>query len=236
MIEKKLFVSGLFVLALAAATHGGTFAEQFLTASPAAAADLSSGISPSKTYTHLVDWGSDDGGAVVNGVTLIPDVGGAGSNFTLTGTNNIFQNNPSNNYDTTSGMFDLNDDFLFTGSIPPAQTLTLTGLTGGRTYIISHYLSNGWNGAQQVLDGDDDGFGFNTLTTDRGDASGPKVIRYTYTQAPGDTDFQMTFTAVNSVDGFHHYAFTNELVIPEPLSLGLLGAGALGLLSRRRRA
>jgi hypothetical protein len=238
MIEKKLFVSGLFALALASATHGGTFVEQFLTASPAAAADLSSGISASQTYTHLVDWGTNDGGAVVNGVTFPGTEGGVtGTNYTLTGTNNIFQDQTSNNYDPTSGMFDLTDDFLFTGSIPPAQTLTLTGLVGGRTYTISHYQSSGWNGAQQVLDGDDDGFGFNTLTTDRGDASGPKVIRYTYTQAPGDTDFQMTFTAVNAVDGFHHYAFTNELVgVPEPLSLGLVGVGALGLLSRRRRA
>jgi hypothetical protein len=36
MIENKLFTSGLVLLALVSTAQAGTFAEQFLTASPAA--------------------------------------------------------------------------------------------------------------------------------------------------------------------------------------------------------
>jgi hypothetical protein len=234
MIKNKLFNSGLLALALVSSARAGTWIEQFLTPSPAAAADASSGISPSKTYTHAIDWGSSDGGSVVNGVTLTAS-GPTGSNYTLTGASTVYPMPNGNAYDPASGMFDLTDDFIFGGGA--LQTLTLTGLTPGRTYTISHYQSNGWNNAMQILDGDDDGLGFNTQTFDRGDATTPKVIRYTYTQAAGDSNFVMTFQAANNTDGMHHYAFTNELVgVPEPMSLGLLGVGALGLFSRRRRA
>lgn len=234
MIQTKSLTSGLIILALASFAHGGTWLEEFLITSPADAADASSGISTSKIYTHAVDWATDDGGAVVNGV-VFGEGGTFGSNYTLDGTNNVFQNNPANSFHGASGMFDLNDDFFFTGPGAPNQILTLTGLTGGQTYTISHYLSQGWAGAIQDLDGDDDGFGFEVYSTDRGDASAPKVIRYTYTQAPDDTDFQMTFVAQDGANGFHHYSFTNE-VIPEPGSAALLGLGALSLLARRRRA
>lgn len=224
--------------------HAGVWSTSPLVASPAAAADSSSGISASKIYTHAVDWGSDDGGAVINGVTLVsaPRTTGdgimadvVGANFILSGTTHTFQNNPSNNYDPASGMNDMNDDFLFSGGagVSPFQTLTLTGLTGGVPYIMSSYVSNGWNGAPQILSADDPGF--SSVTYDRGDPAGPKVISYSYTLDPGDTDIVFTFDAANDADGFHHYGFTNERLVPEPAALGLLAAGTLGLLARRRR-
>src|SRR5688572_32774367 len=178
LMKNNLFAAAaLACLGAVGSAHAGNFLEQFLTPSPAGAADASSGISLSKTYTHLVDWGTDDGGAIVNGV-VFTEGAVVGSNYTLSGTNNIFRNNPSNNYDPASGMFDLHDDFFFTGNQPPLQTLTLTGLTGGTSYILSLYLSNGWQGAPQILVGDDDGIGFNTMTKARGDGTGSKVICY----------------------------------------------------------
>ncbi|MGI8605391.1 MAG: PEP-CTERM sorting domain-containing protein [Verrucomicrobiales bacterium] len=234
----SLFMGGRKLVALvgligcvAIPVRAGVWSEAPLVASPAAAADASSGISASKIYTHAVDWATDDGGAVVNGVTL-GEGSAVGSNYTLTGTNFVFQNNPSNTFDSASGMFDLNDDFLFTGQQSPIQTLTLSGLTGGTPYIMTTYLSQGWNGAQQILSADDPGF--TTLTTDRGEPGNPKMISYSYMLDPGDTDVVFTFDAVNDADGFHHYAFTNE-VVPEPMGLGLLAMGAIGLVARRRR-
>lgn len=244
MGRKFVAFAGLFGC-VAMPVQAGVWSEAPLVASPAAAADLSSGISTTKIYTHAVDWGSDDGGAVINGVTLVAAQRTAGdgvladlvgSNFTLSGTTHTFQNNPANNYDPASGMFDMNDDFLFSGGagVSPFQTLTLTGLTGGVEYIMSSYVSNGWNGGIEILSADDPGF--TSITTDRGDAAGPKVIRYRYMLDPGDTDIVFTFDAADDANGFHQYGFTNERLIPEPAALGLLAVGTFGLLARRRRS
>ena len=238
-MKRHLFGTALAGFAITVAAHGGTFLEEFLPAT-----DLGSGIDSSKIYTHAIDWGSDVNdpggpGADVNGVHFT--AGAAGDvpslNYSFFGTDNTFQDYASN-YEAGSGMFDLSDDFLFTGVIGTGvQTLTLTGLIGGATYTISHYQSNGWQGALQILDGDDDGLGFNTGTYDRGDPSSARAIRYTYTQAPGDTDFVMTFDPDDDTNSFHHYAFTNELVaLPEPTAITLFGMAAFGLLARRRRS
>jgi len=235
MNNTKSFTSGLFVLALASAAQAGTFSEQALVLSPAAAADASTGIDASKNYTHLIDLLSDDGGAIINGVTFT--VGGlTGPNYTLTGATTPFQNNGAsfgNDLDTASGIFDLTEDFTYSGGAGEAaglQTLTLTGLTPGTQYITAFYTA-GFAGASQILDADDDG-PLSTLTTDRGDE---KVIRYAYTQGAGDTDIVFTFDAVDNANAFHQYGFSNE-VVPEPASATLLAMGALGLLARRRRA
>jgi len=231
MIEIKSLTSGLFVLALASAAQAGVFSEQQLTLSPAAAADASTGLSTSKTYTHLVDLASDEGGALINGVTLAAGTE-TGANYSLTGTTMTFQNHSSaqgNDFDTTSGIYDLTEDFYFAGG--GQQTLTLTGLTGGESYITSLYIG-GFAGAQQTLDADDDGVGFNTFQTDRGEE---KMIQYSYTLPAGDTDIAFTFLAVDGANGFHQYGFSNEVAVPEPTSAAVLALGGLGLFAARRR-
>ena len=231
----RVLVVGAALL-VATAAQAGTFSESALVLTPAAAADNSTGISSAKTYTHAVDFNTDDGGSVINGVTLVAG-GTSGANYTLTNASTNFQNNgpgQGNDLDQASGIFDLTEDFFFSGAPGEGalvQTLTLTGLTGGTPYIASFYTA-GFSGASQVIDADDDGAGINTLTTDRGDE---KVIRYAYTLGAGDTDIVFTFDSVNNADAFHHYGFTNE-VVPEPASLGIIALGVGALLVRRRRA
>lgn len=226
---RNLIALATFVGAVSA--QAGTWTEQSLVLTPASAADASTGIDPSLVYTHAVDFASDDGGAVINGVTLTAG-GATGPNYTLTGAANTFQNNGSgqgNNLDPASGIFDVTEDFFFNGTPGPGVlTLTLTGLTGGTNYIASFYTA-GFTGAQQILSADDPGA--TSLTTDRGDE---KVISYSYTLGPGDTDIVFTFDAVNDTDFFHHYGFTNA-VVPEPTSVALLTLGAIGLVALRRR-
>src|SRR5688572_15308548 len=67
--------------------------------------DADSGISTSKTYTHLVDFNSDDGGATVNGVLFPVDTAPVGTG-TLVGPASTFQNFNSPAPDT-SGIEDL---------------------------------------------------------------------------------------------------------------------------------
>lgn len=227
----KSAVAALGFVALAGAlASAGTFSESPLVLTDAAAADASTGVSTSKIYTHLVDLASDDGGASINGVTFPagletgPDYALGGGTFT-----NFQGNGPGygNDLPPASGIYDLTEDFYYG---PDVQTLTLTGLTGGQSYIASFYTA-GFAGAQVTLNADDDGT-LNQFTTDRGDE---KVIRYAYTQAAGDTNIVFTFDSVDNSNGFHHYGFSNE-VVPEPAAISLLGIGALGLLARRRRA
>ena len=238
---RQVFALGIGLLAWAGgAAYAGTFGSDPFNP----ADDTTTSVSTSKVYTHAFDVNSNDGGAVINGVTF--DAGGVaagpysgtggapgsgGGSYTLANAATDFQNNGNPSGAEPSGTLDLLEDFFFSGGGgggDPAgvQTLTLTGLTPGANYVTSFFV-DGFNGASQIITASDDG---TSITTDRG---GDREITYSFV-APAGGSIAYTFDAVNNTDAFHHYGFSNQLV-PEPAALGLLVLGGLGLLARRRR-
>ena len=197
--------------------------------------DASSGISPAITYTHTIDLNSDDGGAVINGVTFTAG-GATGANYTLTNAGSTFQNHNSPAPDG-SGMDDLLDDFFFGagGGPPVTSSLTLTGLTPGVPYRFRAYVG-GFGGNTQDFSADDTTPATTIADVPRngGTDAVATSLNYTYTLAAGDTDLTITFDPDSDGDTFHWYGFSNEIV-PEPTALGLIGIGAVGLLARKRR-
>src|SRR5687767_5150177 len=104
LVRKSVNVcAGLLASALVASTASaaGVFSTRAVTG------DADSQISAAKTYTHAVDLNSDDGGALINGVTFIAGTQ-TGANYSLTGVNSLFQNDGTN---VTGGLGDLLDDF-----------------------------------------------------------------------------------------------------------------------------
>ena len=202
--------------------------------------DATSGVSPDLTYTHLADLTSDDGGAVINGVTFPAATnagaggGGTVSTFNLTAPS-VFQNFNSPAPDG-GGLDDLLDDFYHSGGIGNGSaSLTLTGLTPGVPYRLRLYVG-GFGGNLQTFTADDTSPAttFAGIPRNAGSDVLPGSIDYTYTLGPGDTDFVMMTTPATANDSFHWYGFSNE-VVPEPTSLSLAAGAAAGLLVRRRR-
>ena len=183
------------------------------------------------TYTHAVDLNSDDGGAVINGVTFTAGAA-SGTGYTLTGTDGAFQGHNSAAADA-SGLDDLLDDFFFMTQ-PGAQdeVLTLTGLTPGVTYRTT-FLNSGFGGPRNQTVSADNTAVPTTFSFDQ-DAAPLSALDYVFTLPAGDTDIRFTFDATGGVASFHQYGFANA-VIPEPASLGLIGLPGAALLRGRRR-
>jgi len=170
--------------------------------------DAASGISPSSTYTHLVDVNTDDGGATINGVVF-----NSTGSYTLTGAGLTVQDHNSPADDVTgSGLDDLLDDFLFNGD--PA-TLTLSGLTAGETYKLRLYVG-GFGSNEQTFSFDDTAVPTVVTNVPRnaGADAVPGSIDYTYTLGAGDTDLQVIIdpSSGSTVGSFHFYGFSVEQV------------------------
>ena len=101
--------------------------------------DADSGISTANTYTHLLDLGASASPAVINGVTFsIADMNGSTNGYgwsTVSATSFM----PYGNENAGTSMDNLLGDFCYA---PLDYTLTLSGLTPGKTYESRFYFKS----------------------------------------------------------------------------------------------
>ncbi|HZZ73750.1 MAG TPA: PEP-CTERM sorting domain-containing protein [Pirellulales bacterium] len=205
------------------------------------AGDADSGISASNTYTHAIDLSG--GGETINGVVFT-----GGGNGNQPGLNYELENAPNpfggNNSALTGGAHTLTSSFYYGGV--PTETLTLSGLTPGATYLFTSYeaaFGNAGGRYNTFTDGDGASFIYDE------NLHGGTLVQDTFV-ATGST-YTIGFTLLNSGnyagdlgdpntttngDSHHFYGFTNQLVpAPEPASLVLFGLGSLGAFFCLRR-
>jgi len=165
-------------------------------------------LSPSKTYTHKLDFPGDGSSTAINGVQLSA-VGTAGVD-PLTG--NAFTLSMANPSAFSSGSSAVLTDFIHNSGQPAGavETLTLSGLTAGTNYDARLYYRN-FGGRP------------NTVTLNTG--SGVTVIG-TVDQLPSPTNESyvtikykaestsavFTFAQQIATASWHQYAVTNEVV------------------------
>ncbi|MBL9138016.1 MAG: hypothetical protein JNK85_19270 [Verrucomicrobiales bacterium] len=205
----------LAVGVLTLTSRAGTFSFINLTA------DEETGIDPSKTYTHLVDFGSDAAAATINGVRFTSKAL-TGPTYTLSGPGGDFVNNGQGAFEG-SGLGDLFTDFYYGGAAGGVQTLTLLGLKEAHTYRLSFFVSGWGTPAVDISASDAPGVtnrlardgtswgpdGDNQSSTDAGHPGA--AIQYEFVAGPDGT-LVMTLDAISQGDTFHHYGFVNELV------------------------
>jgi len=222
MKASVLFHSTIVVLGLVSASvTAGTWSFINLTGD-----DFETGIDPSRTYTHLVDFGPDATAAAINGVQFTAK-GRTGVNYSLVGVEGDFVNNANALASGATGLGDLLTDFYYGEPTPPGvQTLTLTGLREAHTYRLTFFVSS-WGGADIDFTASDDpgvtyrisrdGLRWSPDPADLGylestGAGSPgAAISYDYV-APADGTFVMVLNTTSEGNSFHHYGFVNELV------------------------
>ncbi|MCA9262435.1 MAG: hypothetical protein KDA60_01250 [Planctomycetales bacterium] len=223
--------------------------------------DASTGLDPSKTYTHAISGGT---ASSINGLSL--EALGPGvipANFSWS-TNGLSSNSvvccrnedwiPADGGVTGPGLIETLGSFTYSSSgdtNPASQTFVLSGLTPGYEYETQFFVRM-WdtegsgrpieltftNGSEvDVIPG-------SFLHADRAMDIGMPNAHSAYSLAYGFVAQGPELTIDALVDNdpgvvsgsFHVYALTNELIaVPEPTCGFMLGCGMLGLVALRRR-
>lgn len=179
--------------------------------------DLTTGLSTSKTYTHLLDFGSRATVAVINGVTFTKVASQAGSSNGYGWSNfppsTHGGNAPPSGHSVPegSGAYDLLYDMDYGWSWPDAKTMQLTGLTPGKRYEVRLYnRAWGWTGLRtQTVTFDPDGSGpVSESATFNPDALDANYLSYRYT--PTSTTLDITVQSAYSNQTYHLYGLSNE--------------------------
>jgi autotransporter-associated beta strand protein len=182
--------------------------------------DATTGISPDKTYTHLLDFGTRSSPAtVINGVAFDkviavngPLYGYGWTNFPATAHGGNAPPVPAG-----SGIYNLLYDMNY-GMV--TGVVRITGLTVGKRYEVRLY-NRVWSAGNrsQVFLFDPDGTGpISDSVTFNPDAAGslPNFLGYRYTA--GTNNLAITFQLVVATYAYHLYGLSNEEVYDSQLN------------------
>ena len=178
--------------------------------------DLTSQISSNKTYSHAVNLGADSN-TTINGVVFTGSGANiSGANWSLingAGDNNFGRLSVSGT--TISGTSsNLVNDFFYEG-YAQSGAIILSNLIAGQSYAFALYNRGFGSGLRESFFApSDSGSAMVKLDQNASGASG-KLVKYFYT-APSNGVFAMAISTVTNA-GWHFYAFSNELVPPQPV-------------------
>ena len=197
--------------------------------------DAGTGISPLKTYTHLLDLGSSGGRAVVNGVAFekTTAVGGMINGYGWT-------NIPSGPYPggnaanigipTSQSIYNLLYDFNYNARTTAVQ---LTGLTIGKRYEVRFY-NRRWETDERnrtqtfIFDPDGSGPLSDSVTFNPDSAVVKPNCNYLGYRYVAGTNFLTVTIQSHTVDTYHMYGLSNEEgydTLGSPVTLNITSNG-----------
>ena len=164
--------------------------------------------------------------------------GTGGVSYALTGPSITAFNGPFASGATDPNVGTLLSQFFY-GGANRDETLTVSGLTPGRTVTISVLGAAFGAGSTSAREEDLTGIGTGPFTTFPGyEENNGMFSRVDYTDiVPNTGILRFSSHATDSGgDTLHYYAFTvSQSATPEPASAGLFAAAGLSFLARRRR-
>lgn len=169
--------------------------------------DASIGLSTSKTYTNA--YNCNGANVTINGIpfTGFNTITGVNGAFSMTGWAVPHNGASGDTIGAGSGLNTLLTPFFYNGS---PETLTLTNLVVGQTYILTFY-NKSWGDAEGRLQTLTSLGGASSVFDENvGGANNANLLRYTFT-ATNITEW-VKFTAVVPGNTMHFYGFTTELL------------------------
>ena len=150
----------------------------------------------------------------------------------LGGSGSITAPNQGHNVTRTATIGEITEEFFFGGGTN-GSTLTVDGLAPSTTYRLELYQSSDFTGRLIDFTFTNAGAGSSGNSSLNGVNRGNTKITVDCTT--GTNTSVSLFALPQTTNTMHWYAFSNATVIPEPGTMGLVGAGLMALLVGRRR-